>query len=260
MKLGVSCGSIDRWHLIQKTGYDYVEGYFAGTALADEAEFQKIREMKTNAGISAEVFNGMFTPNFILVGEEKNSPDAIREFCEKGFFRAKTLGAEIAVLGSGKARTIPEGMEKARAEAEFVELLHLMGDIAKKNDMTLAIEPLRYAETNFINTVSESVSICRLADHKAVGTIVDFFHFYSNGEALDSLKNAKDLLFHAHIARPNPDRRVPTEADCAACELWANALHEIGYNARLTLEAVFAEDFENDLKAAYPIMKAFCKA
>jgi sugar phosphate isomerase/epimerase len=260
MQLGVCCGSVDRWHLIRKTGYDYAEAYFSGITLADDAEFQKICETKKNDDISVEALNGMFTPKFILIGEERTSPDEVREFCEKGFYRAKTLGGEFVILGSGKARSIPEGMEKERAEAEFVDLLRLCGDIAKKNDMKLAIEPLRYEETNFINTVAESAAICRLAAHDSVGTIVDFYHFHCNGESLETLKDAKDKLFHAHIARPNVDRMVPTEIDREICALWAKALREIGYDARLTLEARYSDDYEGDLKKAYPIMKMFQNA
>ena len=257
MKLSANCGSADRWHLIRESGYDYAEGYFAGITLADEAEFQKSLEFQKNADVPVDVFNGFFTQKVTLLGEEKTSRDTIREYCEKGFFRAKTLGGRIAVIGSGKSRAIPEGVEKSRAEEEFLDTLYLIAEIAIKNDMKIAIEPLRYAETNFINTLEESISLCRLANHRAIGTIVDFFHFHSNGESLEVLKDSKDTLFHAHIARPNPDRRVPTEIDRETCQLWADALHKIGYNERITLEAIFAEDYESDLRAALPIMKLF---
>lgn len=257
MKLGANCGSADRWHLIRECGYDYAEGYFAGITLADEAEFQKSMDFQKSADISIDVFNGFFTQKVTLLGEEKTSRDIIKEYCEKGFFRAKSLGGRIAVIGSGKSRAIPEGVEKSRAEEEFLDILYRIAEIATKNDMKIAIEPLRYAETNFINTLEESITLCRLANHRAIGTIVDFFHFHSNGESLESLMDAKDKLFHAHIARPNPDRRVPTEIDRETCLLWADTLRKIGYNERITLEAIFAEDYESDLKAALPIMKLF---
>ncbi len=257
MKIGVNCGSPNRWHMIRKNGYDYAEGYFAGIALAEDAEFQAMCETLHQTEIDIEAVNGMFTPKFCLLGEEKTSLDIVRDFAEKGFYRAKMLGAEIAVLGSGKARSISEDMERSRAEAEFLALLQLLGNIAQKNGMKLAIEPLRYAETNLINTVAESVSLCRLLAHEAVGTLVDFFHFYMNGEALDSLKNVGDQLMHAHIARPNADRRVPTDIDRETCKQWMDMLREIGYDKRITLEAVFAEDFENDLQNAYSVMQLF---
>lgn len=257
MKIGINCGFPDRWHMIRKNGYDYAEGYFAGIALASDEEFQNMCDVRDRTEIDIEAVNGMFTPNFTLLGAEKTSLDAVRDFAEKGFYRAKTLGAEIAVLGSGKARSISADMEKARAEADFLALLQLLGDIAQKNDMKLVIEPLRYAETNFINTIAEGVSFCRLLSHKSVGTLVDFFHFYMNGESLDSLKNAGDTLMHAHIARPDADRRVPTEIDRAVCRQWADTLREIGYDKRITLEAIFAEDFEADMQIASDIMNMF---
>jgi sugar phosphate isomerase/epimerase len=257
MKIGVNFGSPDRWHMIRRNCYDYAEGYFAGIALASDAEFQKMCDVRNQTGINIEAVNGMFTPDFTLLGAEKTSLDAVRDFAEKGFYRAKMLGAEIAVLGSGKARAISADMEKARAEADFLALLELLGDIAQKNGMNLVIEPLRYAETNFINTVAESLSLCRLLSHKSVGTLVDFFHFHMNGESLDSLKDDGDTLMHAHIARPDADRRVPTEIDRAICKQWADTLREIGYDKRITLEAIFAEDFEADMQSASDIMNMF---
>ena len=35
------------------------------------------------------------------------------------------------------------------------------------------------------------------------------------------------------------------------------SIRECGYDKRITLEAIFAEDHESDLKAALPIMKMF---
>lgn len=257
MKIGINCSSPDRWRLIRKNGYDYAEGYFAGIALAEDAKFQEMCEARKQAEIDIDAVNGMFTSNFCLLGKEKTPLDDVRDFAEKGFYRAKMLGAEIAVFGSGKARAIPDNMEKARAEADILALLQLLGDIAKKNGMKVAIEPLRYAETNFINTVAEGISLCNLLSHEAVGMLVDFFHFHMNGETLDSLKNTGNKLLHAHIARPNADRRVPIEADREICKQWVDTLREIGYDQRITLEAIFAEDLEADIQNASAIMDMF---
>ncbi len=256
MKLGVCCGT-DRLHLLREIGYDYAEGYFAGMALCEESDFRKACKAQKNAEIAIEAFNGIFTGDVRLLGQEKTSIDYIKEFLNKGFFRAKTLGGEIAVFGSGKARSIPDGMEKERVEEEFLSLLQIMGEIARKNDMKLAIEPLRRQETNFINTVEEGLSLSRRAENENIGCIIDFFHFYSNGESLDSLKNAQDKLFHAHIARPNPDRTVPTEIDREGCRPWADTLRAIGYEGRLSIEAIFHADFEDDIRNAYPILQMF---
>lgn len=256
MKLGVCC-SIDRWNLLRENGYDYAEFYFANITRAEESDFRKMQETRKAAEIDIEACNGFFPADFCLLGENKTPLDTIREYAEKGFYRIKTLGAEIAVVGSGKARNIPENMEKERAEEEFITLLNLLGDLAKKNDIRLTVEPLRYKETNFINTVADGYDISCRTGNDNIGTIADFFHFFCNNETLDIFPKIKDRLFHTHLARPNLDRKVPTEEDRETCQLWANSLREIGYNGRVTIEAIYGESFEEDIKNAYNVMKMF---
>lgn len=257
MKLGVSC-SPEYWSLLREIGYDYAEGYFAKLALDDEDEFRKLCERRASAEIDVEVFNGFFASNVELYAKDRAKNEAdIANYAEKGFFRAKILGASLAVIGSGKARTIPLDMEREETEERFLSILRILGDMAKRYEMRLAIEPLSHAETNLIGTVAEGHRFAMRTGCENVGTMIDLFHAFSNGDSLDSLKTAKDTLFHVHIARPASDRRVPTEFDNVACMDLAKALKDIGYKDRISLEAVFGANMERDLRDAYAVMQIF---
>lgn len=140
---------------------------------------------------------------------------------------------------------------------QFVRVLNVCGEIAGKHGMTLAVEPLNVHETNFINTVADGIEICTLANNENVKCLVDFFHVYRNGETFDAVKNSKGMLCHAHIARPNPDRRAPIMADISECSAWAEALKACGYTARISLEAIFAPDFEQAILEARPVLDVF---
>lgn len=255
MKIGI-CGTPENWAEIKKCGYDYAEGYFRGIAIAEKEAFEKMCRYQRDAALPVEAVNGIFGTDIPLYGG-KETPSVIEDYADRGFYRAKTLGAQIAVFGSGAARRIPEGMEKERAKERFAEVLCLLGDMAKRSGMKLALEPLRYQETNFINTLQDGIEICEYAGHPNVGITLDFFHFYSNGESLESVPEAKKYIWHTHLARPNPDRKIPTEADLAECRKWADTLREIGYDERISLEAVFDRDFLADCKQAHPTMEIF---
>ncbi len=257
MKIGVSCAP-EYWTTLAELGYDYAEGYFAGVTLSDGEGFDRIIRMQKDAGISVEVFNGFFAPKFMLYEKSASEMLAqVRDYAEKGFDRVKRLGARIAVIGSGKSRSVPSDMTREEAEARFVACLDTLGELAQDYEMSLAIEPLRFAETNFIHTVGEGCEISRRVGRKNVGTMIDFFHSHSNGEPLDCLKNVGDSLLHAHIARLNPDRKVPTEADLDDCRTLAGALDKIGYRERISLEAVFSSDVKDDIRRAYDAMRIF---
>ena len=254
MKFGACC-DVDKLSLLQKHGYDYIELNFSNVALADEGRFEEIYEQIQHYGIPAESFNCFF-PSGVNLNKDVDY-DWIKEYAEKGFARAEKLGGKIAVLGSGGARRIPDGYDRELAAEQFVKVLHICGDIAAKRGMRIAIEPLRTAETNFINTVAEGIEMCRRADHPDVKCLVDFFHLFMNGETLDAVENSGGLIIHTHMARPNGDRRIPTMQDQEICAQWAGVLKSIGYEGRMSLEGDFYPDFETAVREARPVLKLF---
>lgn len=254
MKFGVCC-DIDKLPLLQKCGYDYIELNFSNMALADEKKFEEMCEQIGHYGLSAESFNCFFPAGFNLNVDVDY--DKIREYAKKGFARAELLGGKIAVLGSGGARRVPEGYDRVLAAEQFVKVLRICGDIAAKHGMQIAIEPLRTAETNFINTVAEGIEMCKAVDHESVKCLVDFFHLFMNGETLDAVKNSGELIIHTHLARPNADRRIPTVQDRDTCAQWASALKSIGYDGRMSLEGDFTPDFETAIREVQPVLELF---
>lgn len=255
MKFGV-CGNLARLPAIKDAGYDYIEMNFSSLALMPEEEFVKLRDELTRQTFRAEAFNGFFKSDIVLYGEGADL-DAIAAYCETGFSRAAQLGGEVAVLGSGGARAIPEGMSREDAEEQFCRVLTVCGDVALKYGMRIAIEPLRASECNYINLVSEGAEICRRIRHPAVKLLVDFFHFYCGGEPISALTDAADVLIHAHLARPNPDRTMPKEEDRETVALWARSLREIGYSGRLSLEGSHGSDFNASIRSTVPFLTLF---
>ena len=255
MKFGV-CGNLTRLPAIQETGYDYIEMNFSTLALMSEEDFIKTRDELARVGMRAEAFNGFFKSDVVLYGEGADL-DALAAYCETGFSRAAQLGGAVAVLGSGGARSIPEGMTVEEAEEQFCRVLTVCGDVAIKYGMRIAIEPLRASECNFINLVSEGAAICRRVNHPAVKLLVDFFHFYCGEEPISHLHDAADVLIHAHLARPNLDRLMPREEDRETVALWAQALRDIGYTGRLSLEGGHGSDFNASILATRSYLSLF---
>ena len=255
MKFGV-CGGMNRLPSIIEAGYDYIELNFSSLAKMSEEEFVALREELARRNFRAEAFNGFFKSDMVLYGEGADLA-AIAAYCEIAFSRAAQIGGEVAVLGSGGARAIPEGMSKEEAEEQFCRVLSVCGDVAQKYGMRIAIEPLRASECNFINLVSEGAAICRRVNHPAVKLLVDFFHFWCGEEPLSHIADAADVLIHAHLARPNLDRCMPREEDRETVALWAQALRDIGDTGRLSLEGKQADDFGAGIAATKAYLTLF---
>lgn len=253
MKFGVCCG-IENLPLLKKYGYDYIELNFSKITTCSREEFDAIRRELEAWGLAAESFNGFF-PSSVSLNREADY-NYIREYCATGFARAKEIGGKTVVLGSGGSRKIPEGYDRSTAEEQFVQVLRICGEEAEKRGITVAIEPLRVKECNFINTVEEGMEFVRRANHPNVKCLADFFHVAESGESLHAIETAGENLAHVHLALPE-SRLFPTPKDRPICEVWKAALQKCGYDARISLEGKAAPDVETAVREAKAALEIF---
>lgn len=256
MRFGICCGAA-RFPRMKELGYDYIEAGFNSVVKMTDEEYEEYVKAVKDSGMKVETCNGFFGPDTFIVG-----PDAdisfLPEYVEKGMQRVAPLGCEVVVLGSGKARNIPEGFDRETGEKQFIEVLTVAADIAEKYGIKIAIEPLKAVETNLINTVQECLDTVRRSGRKNVGALADFHHVFMSGETMEAIENAGGLLFHTHLARANNDRQMPVEPeDLEACKIWANALKKCGYNGRMSLEGSFKPDFNITVEKVLPALKLF---
>ncbi len=260
MKYGVCLGSRGKEYIsiVKNAGYDYIEGTFNLTKEMDKTTFDEFASVLKEYDIKAETFNSYFpkTADIHTVGDDVDL-SVLTEYSKIGFEKAAKLGGKIIVIGSGKSRIIPDGFSVEKAKDQYAEFLCLCGDIALEYGMSVVIEPLNKKETNFINTVQDGIDMSLYSKHKNVFGLADFFHMYKNGETLEAIEKAGNMLRHVHIARPNDDRAQPTLAEKNVCLKWSSALKKCGYNDRITLESRFVPDFEHAIVEALPALKLF---
>lgn len=256
MKIGV-CAPPQFWAAVKKQGYDHVEWNFSVIAKYTEQEMAQVLAQKQALGLDIPSCNGFFPGGFVMFGEDRAAIEAwTREYARAGFERAAKFGADVAVMGSGYARNVPEGMDIAEAKERFAALMRILGEEGERFGIRVAIEPLQKKETNFLHTLEEGAEICAMTDHPNVGLTLDVFHFWAGGEPLSNIEKYKKYVFHAHLARPQADRKAPTEADLADCLVYRDALRAIGYDDKISLEPVYG-DFVADIQGAYPVLKHF---
>ncbi|MBQ1184035.1 MAG: sugar phosphate isomerase/epimerase [Clostridia bacterium] len=259
MRFGV-CSSVDNVPRLKALGYDYIEANFSNVVKMTDEEYTEWAKKVMESGFKIETCNCFFPGNVILTG-----PDAdisfVHDYVELGMSRVKPLGCEIVVLGSGKARNIPDGFDHETGIEQFCKLLKTVGDIAAKYDIKIAIEPLKAQETNLINTVQDCLDIVKRLNHPNVFALADFHHVFMSGESLDAIINAKELLIHTHLARANEDRWIPcTEEDFEQCKIWAEALKQNGYTGRMSLEGYFRPEFYESVEKVLPAIEIFKNA
>ena len=252
MRFGV-CTDISALDMIKDLGYDYVELHLSELAAMSDEEFEHVLAEVTRTKVYAETFNVSF-PNTLKMAADVDM-EAIRAYCEKAFERASRIGGKIVVFGSGDSRMIPDGYPVSEAEKNFCNVLCTMSDIAEKYGISIAIEPLRYGATNFINTVADGANICEKVGRDNIRLLVDIYHVFMNGEDINDIRKYGKHIIHAHLARRNEDRGAPTMADEASIREFTDALNDIGYNDRISVEGKYRPDLETAAKATFELLK-----
>lgn len=258
MKIGV-CAPPEKIAFLSELGYDYMEGHFSVMAALDGAAFREKTALIERSPLAVETFNGFFAGEMKLYAPDGDHDPvlySVRDYCERSFPRAALWGGKVAVIGSGGARAIPEGMTRDETEAQFARVLAVCGEVAEKHGMTVAVEPLSRNECNYLHTVSEGAEVTRLSGHPAVGVLVDFFHHWKNGEDLSTLPDHADLLLHAHYARPG-DRNAPNAEDEASLRGLAEVLKKCPKIERISLECVWQPDYDTAVREARGVMEIF---
>ncbi|MBE6651602.1 MAG: sugar phosphate isomerase/epimerase [Ruminococcaceae bacterium] len=251
-----ACNPYTNIPLLKENGYDYIEIAFVTLVGMSDDEFKDCFKTVEKHEFFVQSFNGFFPGDMNLVGENVDFK-VIRDHARRGFARAFELGGKVAVVGSGKARNIPEGFNRKTAEEQFAETLKICGEEAGNVGMEIVIEPLQSIETNLINTVEEGLEFAKRVNHEKVSCLVDFFHVFKSGESLDAIENSCGNIRHVHLARANQDRRIPDINDIDACKPWAAALKKCGYDLRISLEGAFYPDVETAIKGVKPILDLF---
>ena len=220
--------------MARDAGFDFIEGTVGAIlkpAEPEEAFLSALEEVKKSP-LPCQALNLFIPAHMKITGSEANL-DTLETYCATVFERAQRAGIAMIVFGSGGARQIPDGWERGRSQ--IVEFLHRIAPEARLHGVTIAIEPLRSAESNIINTVAEGASIAREVSASSVRLLVDAYHWASENESAESIVENADLLVHAHIATYK-NRLLPGMEATDFAPFFA-ALREGNYAGGLSIEA-----------------------
>lgn len=236
-------------------GFDYVELPLAQVMALDEDAFEAgpLAALRAS-GIPCACMNNFFPASIRLTGSNADHAGALA-YAERALNRAAVLGAKCVVFGSGGARNVPDGFPTGEALGQLLALLKALAPIARRNGVTLVIEPLNRIESNIVNSLAEGLALARGARDPAVACLVDFYHARLDGDPVAAISEAGSLLRHVHLARTF-GRSMPVAADEDAYRPFFAALNAIGYDATLSLEAFTPDDFSGRAGHALALLKA----
>lgn len=258
MKFGV-CRGLDDFESIKfasKAGVDYYECGFGSLAKFDDEKFNECKDFLSENNLPCMVSNG-FIPGELKVVGDSIDYGALSEYLDKGFERAKILGVEKVVFGSGGARSFPEGFsfEKAKEQLAFF-LSEYAAPKAEKAGCVIVMEPLRFGESSMIHTVADGIEIAHMSGKKNVAGLADLYHVFGNNDSIEGIADFKGELLHSHIAEP--EKRVyPSTKDSEEIIAIYKSFFDVLKIAGCETCSVEArtDDFANDIADALAILK-----
>ncbi len=252
MKFGACCG-FDKIELLESLGFDYIEGHVTAIAAMSDAEFEAVAEKLENAKIKCEACCVLFPGSVRVTGPEFDE-EKIKTYLDGAFARLGRLGVESVVFGSGGARKVPEGFDRAVAWHQLITVGRILAEKAAEHNLTIALEPLNKSETNIINTQREGLALVADVDRPSFKILSDFYHVWLEHDGREDIAACKGLLQHIHMA--NPIGRVYlAQGDEVSYEPFFAGLADCGYTGRLSFEGNLVNE-EAELASSLAIMKA----
>lgn len=227
------CSALDQVEMARAAGVDYLEAPLVSLLPEqDDEHFAPVLAAYRAAPLPVRAFN-IFLPGDLKVVGPAVDQVRVEHYVATALARARQVGAEVLVFGSGVARRVPDGFSRKQASDQLVRFLQLVADAATANGLTIAIEPLNRKESNIINSVAEGVELAKRVGRVPIRVLADFYHMDEEREPLTHLSQFKEWLAHIHVADTG---RLAPGTGSYPYEEFAGELRRAGYTGMISIE------------------------
>ena len=226
------------------TAIGALPGAGADIAAMSDDDFRQFRETVLSSSIRCHAFNSFIRRKDLVVVGEQLPLEELRKYVEGCLARCRSLGASVVVWGSAGSRNVPQGFSRDRANEQIAEFLRMAGDLARRHEIVLAIEPLRRQESNILNSGAEALAMVRRVKHHNVRMIIDYFHLREEHEDPQILATARREIVHLHFANPHGRLWPHTLTEDGEYTTFFRLLKRTGYSGGISIEG--RGSFEKD--------------
>jgi len=239
------CAGPDKAALIKAAGWAYVEGSVQGLLQGLVPDDQWTGEAVIRASALPVPAANMLVPGSLKVTGPTANLESLEEYMTAVLSRAGKTGVRTVVFGSGVARAVPEGFDRAAAREQILEFLRMSAPIAGRHGVTIVVEPLNRGECNILNSVQDSMEYVKAVNHPNFQCLVDSYHFWLEDEPLENLRDAMPWIKHVHLA-DKVGRVAPGLSGQSDYKPFFNVLKEGHYDGMISFEGKEIPDFANE--------------
>ncbi len=218
--------------------FDYLEENVQRFLMPErpQEEFVAAWREASRLPVPIEAANALLPANLSLVATPTRPVDTERleRYIKTALQRAEEVGIRILVFGSGDARACPPDYSLTEAVQQIGAHLARWSEWAQEHGVQIVLEPLRYEETNTLNTVAEAGALVASIDRPAARLLADIYHMACNNESPEDILLWASLLSHVHVAEKQ-DRAAPGRHG-EDFRPYFSALYRANYDRRISIE------------------------
>lgn len=236
--------------------FDYLEENVQRFLVPEQpqAYFEELLAEAHALPIPIEAANVLLPSNLPLIATPTQQVDTLRleRYIKTVLQRAQQVGIRRIVFGSGGARACPPGYNRQDAVQQIGHHLATWSEWAREHDVQFVLEPLRYEETNILNTVAESGALVAQVASSGARLLIDTYHMACNREAPETISPYLSLLAHVHVAEQQ-DRAAPGRHG-EDMRPYFSVLRQGGYDQRISIECNW-RDFPSEVNPAIAALR-----
>jgi len=166
----------------------------------------ELRRQAQSAGIEILGLHWLLarTEGFHLTSPDPSVRKRTGDYLAELAHAAADLGGNILVLGSPHQRSYPAEVTRRQAEDYALDTLSYCLKALEQRQVYLCLEPLSPAETNFLNTAAEAVTLAQRLGHPYLRLHLDVKAMSSEGRPIpEIIRTHAPWLGHFHANDPN---------------------------------------------------------
>lgn len=199
-------------------------------------DFVELLNQARSLPIPIEAANSFIPGDLPIIATPERPIDhrRIEHYVRTALERAEQASIRIIVFGSGTARACPFGYDHEDALRQIADHLATWSGWAGEHGVQIVLEPLRYEETNTLNTVAESERFVAPLAYTGARLLADIYHMTANHEEPETLRPTAASLTHVHVAEQEGRTAPGQHGD--DFRPYLSVLHAIGYDQRISIE------------------------
>jgi len=231
-----------KWEFAREAGYDAIELRAEGD-LHFASRLDELKQARKDGVVMPTVYVEML--HFFGAFDEDLRRDAIAQLKSQLTVIAEIdgLGAQTPASYGMFSRRLPP-FEPPRTEQEDREILLAglseLGEHARKEGVTLLLEPLNRYEDHMVNRLDQAADLIRATGLDSIRIGIDSHHMnIEESDPVAAILANADYIGHAQVADSNRFQPGAGHLDWPA---WLGALHTIGYDGYLAAECRLTGD------------------